>query len=256
MTDPIELWAVTLSSVALLSLLSFVGLLALSRNRRGLDALIPHLVALAAGSLLGTALLHVLPRAIDELGTGLPLFLLLTGSFVVFFALEKFLWAHHHGEEQFDGHGHGPKPVVLMNLIGDGLHNFVDGVMVAASFQVDLSVGAAATLAVAIHEIPQEIGDFGVLIHGGLSVKRALFLNFLSATMAILGAVVSLIVGAESQQFVAYLLPVAAANFLYIAAADLIPELHRERGAKKAVVQVALVVLGVLLMLGVKLLAE
>ena len=255
MTDPIELWAVTLSSVALLSLLSFVGLLALSRNRRGLDAAIPHLVALAAGSLLGTALLHVLPRAIDELGTGLPLFLLLTGSFVVFFALEKFLWAHHHGEEEFEEHDHGPKPVVLMNLIGDGLHNFVDGVMVAASFQVDISVGAAA-LAVAIHEIPQEIGDFGVLIHGGLSVKRALFLNFLSATMAILGAVVSLAVGAESQTFVAYLLPVAAANFLYIAAADLIPELHRERGGKKAVVQVALVVLGVLLMLGVKLLAE
>jgi zinc and cadmium transporter len=255
LTDPIELWVVTLSSVALLSLLSFVGLLALARNRSGLDALIPHLVALAAGSLLGTALLHVLPRAIDELGTGLPLFLLLTGSFVAFFALEKFLWTHHHGEE-LEEHDHGPKPVVLMNLIGDGLHNFVDGIMIAASFQVDLSVGAAATLAVAIHEIPQEIGDFGVLIHGGLSVKRALFLNFLSATMAILGAVVSLAVGAESQTFVAYLLPVAAANFLYIAAADLIPELHRERGGRKALIQVALVILGVLLMLAVRLLAE
>ena len=126
MTDPIELWAVTLSSVALLSVLSFVGLLALSRNRTGLDALIPHLVALAAGSLLGTALLHVLPRAIDELGTGLPLFVLLTGSFVVFFALEKFLWTHHHGEEEFDEHDHGPKPVIVMNLIGDGLRDMLD----------------------------------------------------------------------------------------------------------------------------------
>lgn len=256
MTNSLELWAVTLLSVTLLSILSFVGLLALSRKRSSLDALIPHLVALAAGTLLGSAMLHLLPRAIDELGSGLPLFLLLAGSFVLFFALEKFLWAHHHGEEEFADHNHGPKPVVAMNLIGDGLHNFMDGVMIAASFQVDIAVGAAATLAVAIHEIPQEIGDFGVLIHGGLSVRRALFLNFLSATMAILGAVVSLLAGSQSEMFVAYLLPVAAANFLYIAAADLIPELHRERGGRKALIQVALVVLGVLLMLAVRLLAE
>ena len=150
---------------------------------------------------------------------------------------------------------HGPHPVVAMNLIGDGLHNFIDGVMIAASFQVDISVGLAATLAVAIHEIPQEIGDFGVLVKGGLTVRRALFLNFLSATMAILGAVLSLVIGSQFETFVAYLLPIAAANFLYIAAADLIPELHRERGRRKALIQVGLVVLGVLLMLGVRLAA-
>lgn len=255
MTETLQLWVVTLSSVAGLSILSFVGLLALSRRKSGLDALIPHMVALAAGSLLGSALLHLLPRAIEELGAELPLFLLLTGSFIVFFALEKFLWAHHHGEEEYSAESHSPHHVVAMNLIGDGLHNFVDGVMIAASFQVDVSVGLAATLAVAIHEIPQEIGDFGVLVNGGLTVRRALFLNFLSATMAILGAVLSLVIGSQSEMFVAYLLPIAAANFLYIAAADLIPELHRERGRRKALIQVGLVFLGVLLMLGVRLAA-
>ena len=248
-----RLWGITLASVALLSLLSFVGLFAVSRRKQALDKVIPHLVALAAGSLLGSAMLHLLPQAIEALGAGLPLFLLLTGSFLVFFALEKFLWAHQHGEEEYEEEPHGPQPVVAMNLIGDGLHNFVDGIMVAASFQVDIGVGAAAALAVAIHEIPQEIGDLAVLIHGGLTVRRALFLNFLSATMAILGAIVSLTIGLRSETFVAYILPVAAANFLYIAAADLIPELHRERGGKKAVIQVALVVLGVLLMLAVRL---
>lgn len=136
-------------------------------------------------------------------------------------------------------------PVVPMNLIGDGLHNLTDGMIIAASYSLDFSLGLATTLAVVLHEIPQEIGDFGVLVYGGLSVKKAVIFNFLSATTAILGAVIALLVGSVVAGFSSIILPIAAGGFIYIAGADLIPELHHEFNPKTSIKQLMAIILGI-----------
>ncbi|MEJ2371614.1 MAG: ZIP family metal transporter [Gemmatimonadales bacterium] len=247
-----ELWTYTLLSVLLVSLVSLVGLFALSQEPARLRRLQLYLVSLAAGSLLGGAFLHLLPEAVERLGTGLPFSLYLLGGFFGFFVLEKFLWHHHHGA--------GPEarthPIVTMVLLGDGVHNLLDGMVIAAAYIADPSVGLVTTLAVILHEVPQEIGDFGVLLHGGLSVGKAVLANFLSATAAILGALLVLWIGTEVHGLEAALLTVSAASFIYIAAADLIPELHRSREPRQALPQVLMIGLGLGLMVLVHVLRE
>ena len=275
-----ELWTYTLLSVLLVSVVSLVGLLALSQDAARLRRLQLYLVSLAAGSLLGGAFIHLLPEAVDRIGTGLPFSLYLLGGFFGFFVLEKFLWHHHHGTEHAESPGEphrahaaelefgtagrdeeaGPEarthPIVTMVLFGDGVHNFLDGMVIAAAYLADPGVGLVTTLAVVLHEVPQEIGDFGVLLHGGLSVRKAILFNFLSATSAILGAVLVLWIGTEVRGLEAALLTVSAASFIYIAAADLIPELHRSREPRQALPQVLMIGLGLGLMVLVKVLRE
>ena len=229
------------------------------------------MVSLAAGSLLGGAFIHLLPEAVERLGTG-PLFsVYLLGGFFGFFVLEKFLWHHHHGTEHAEPvgerhreHAHaaeevigpvpeaGPEarthPVVTMVLLGDGVHNLLDGMVIAAAYLADPGVGVVATIAVLLHEVPQELGDFGVLVHGGLSPRRALLFNFLSGTAAILGAILVLWIGSRIAGLEAALITISAASFIYIAAADLIPELHRSREPKHALPQVLMIGLGLGLM--------
>jgi zinc and cadmium transporter len=267
--------------VLVVSLVSLVGLLALSQDPARLRRLQLYLVSLAAGSLLGGAFLHLLPEAVDRLGTGLPFSLYLLGGFFGFFVLEKFLWHHHHGTDHAESVGEkhraheqhaafesggdaaaeaGPEarthPIVTMVLLGDGVHNLLDGMVIAAAYLADPTVGLVTTLAVVLHEVPQEIGDFGVLLHGGLSVRRAVLANFLSATTAIFGAVIVLWIGSEVQGLEAALLTISAASFIYIAAADLIPELHRSREPRQALPQVLMIGLGLGLMVLVHVLRE
>ena len=207
-------WLQTLASVVLVSLISFVGLVFLSRGRGNLDALVMYLVSLAAGALLGGAFFHLIPEAYDLHGGSLALPLYLLSGFLGFFFIERFLWAHHHGHGSEPRAGRETKepkdggetigrlrPVVLMSLLGDGFHNLIDGMVIAAAYSVSLELGLVTTGAVLLHEVPQEAGEFGVLVKGGLPVRKALLFNFLMASMAVVGAALALSVGAGSQAF-------------------------------------------------------
>lgn len=232
------------SSVALISAISLVGVFSLLLVE--FKKFLPFLVSLAVGALFGSALLHLIPEALVTLGK-LASPLVLLGIFV-FFIIEHFLLLHHS-----HNHEHGPtsiKPVGWLNIIGDGMHNFLDGMIVAAAFLIDVNVGIATTVAVILHEIPQELGDFAVLIHAGFSVKRALILNLLSALAAVLGAVVVIFgLSAVNGFAVSTLVPIAAGGFLYIAGSDLIPQLHQyEKGAGAVMVQLVGILVGMALM--------
>jgi zinc and cadmium transporter len=216
-----------LLSVAAISLVSFVGALALTLGPARLRGWLPALVALAAGALVGDVFLHLLPEAVEHQGGfGPSLGWWVLGGLLGFFVIESVIHWHHHGEdvaEHLEGHVH---PMAWMNLLGDLLHNVIDGMLVAGAWMADAHLGVAVTIAVALHEIPQEFGDFGVLVHAGLSPSRALWLNFLSAGGALLGALAVLLLG-HGIHVEHALVPLAAGGFLYVACADLVPELRR-----------------------------
>jgi zinc and cadmium transporter len=194
------------------------------------------------GGLFGDAFIHLLPESFQELGTNLSVSLYVISGILIFFVLEKFLrWRHCHIPTS-EEHMH---PLATINLVGDAVHNLIDGMLVGASYMVSLPIGIATTLAVIMHEIPQEVGDFGVLIHAGLSVKKALALNFLSALTAMLGVILAIVLGSEIEGFSLSLLPIAAGGFLYIAGSDLIPELHHEVKVLRSLLQFVMILLGV-----------
>lgn len=238
-------WGFALISVTIVSLVSFVGVFTLAWKRDFLQKTILYLVSFAVGALFGDALIHLLPEAYATFGKGLPTALLVILGIFIFFILEKFVrWRHCH-DGQCDEH---LKPVVYMNLFGDGVHNFIDGLVIAASYSVSVHLGVATTIAVILHEIPQEIGDFGVLINGGLSVKKALFFNFLSALASIMGAVLFFALGDFTGSFKMALIPVTAGGFIYMAGSDLIPELHHDEKPIKSLLQIIFIALGVAIM--------
>ena len=235
-------WIYSIVSVFLISLVSLIGVLALSLNRDRLAKLTLFLVSFAVGGLFGDAFIHLLPESFQELGTNLSVSLYVISGILIFFVLEKFLrWRHCHIPTS-EEHMH---PLATINLVGDAVHNLIDGMLVGASYMVSLPIGIATTLAVIMHEIPQEVGDFGVLIHGGLSVKKALTFNLLSALTAMLGAILAIVMGSEIEGFSLSLLPITAGGFLYIAGSDLIPELHHEVKASKSLLQFIMILLGV-----------
>ncbi|MCM8819547.1 MAG: ZIP family metal transporter, partial [Candidatus Omnitrophica bacterium] len=181
-----KIWIYTIFSTILVSIISFVGIFALAIKREFLNKILLFLVSFAVGALFGDAFLHILPESFEKLGIGVFASSLVIVGILVFFILEQFLrWRHCHIPISTE-HLH---PVARLNLIGDSLHNFIDGMIIASSFSVDIKIGITTTLAIILHEIPQEIGDFGVLIYGGFLPKKALFFNFIAALFAILGAV-------------------------------------------------------------------
>ena len=202
-----------------MSSLALVGAVTLVLPPSTLDRILLPLVGLAAGSLLGGAFFHMLPAAVDALGNDLAVYLWLVGGFGVFFVLEQFLHWHHCHRSDHTGH----RPLGYLILVADGLHNLIGGLAVGAAFTVDIGVGIVAWLAAAAHEVPQELGDFGVLVHSGWKRRAALAWNFASALIFLLGALLAYALAGRVE--VAYLLPFAAGNFVYIAAADLLPEL-------------------------------
>jgi zinc and cadmium transporter len=231
----------TLISVVIISLISFIGALTLILKRELLKKSIFILVSLAVGALLGDVFVHILPEAYEEMRDPITVSFLIIGGILIFFILEKVLHWHHHTMEHAEEHVH---PIGKMVLMGDGVHNFIDGLMVATSYMVSIEVGIATTIAVILHEIPQEIGNFGVLIHAGYTPKKALWYNFLSALTAVAGAGVALFFGTVSETFAVWLLPITAGGFIYIALSDLIPELHKD-DTKQGLVQVLAIVVGV-----------
>lgn len=241
-----------LISTFLISLIAFLGALTLFLKEELLDRVLLALVAFSAGALLGGAFFHLLPEAIIEVGTDekslLILFLYLIFGFCSFFFLEQFMkWHHHHAVRH-------PKirPFSYLILISDGIHNFIDGLIIAASFIVGFPVGVATTLAVALHEIPQEIGDYGILVYGGVDKVKALFLNFLSSITVVLGGITGFFLAGKMSSTIIFLLPFAAGQFIYIAASDLIPEIKNEN-SEKPIINFLIFLLGIILMILVKL---
>ena len=240
-------WLYTFGSVLIVSLLSFVGIIVLTIDQNKLKKILLFLVSFAVGGLFGDALIHLIPESFEKLGFGLNTSLLIVLGILLFFVLEKFLhWQHCHIPTSQE-HVH---PVVTINLVGDGVHNFLDGIIIGGSFLVSIPIGITTTLAVILHEIPQEIGDFGILIHKGLSVKKALLFNFFSALTAFAGAFLALTIGPHIQGFNTILLPITAGGFLYIAGSDLIPELHHgtDMTPQNSILQFLFIVLGVTVM--------
>jgi zinc and cadmium transporter len=230
----------------LVSLLSLIGIAFVSLSESRLRQLIFVMVSLAVGSLFGDAFIHLLPESFERLASKLQTSVLVLGGIFAFFVLEKFLlWRHQHVLES----EHSIRPVGYMNLLADGAHNFIDGVIIGASYVVSFHVGVATTLAVIFHEIPHELGNFFVLLYAGFAKKKALFFNFLSAVFAILGTVISLLVGTRVADFAGVMLPLAAGGFIYIAGSDLVPELNKESTPGKSLVQMLAIGVGVGLML-------
>lgn len=225
---PVLLWIVG-SGVAM-GAIALVGSVALLFSAATFRSLVLPLVAFAAGSLIGGAFFHMLPAALAANGNPTRLGGWVVLGFLAFFALEQFLHYHHCHRASADCR----EPLTYLVLLGDGLHNFLGGLAVAGTFLIDVRLGITTWLAAAAHEIPQELGDFGVLVHGGWTKREALAVNLLSASTFLLGGLVAY--AASFRIDVSWLIPFAAGNFLYIGASDLVPEVNRHRDATTNVV--------------------
>ncbi len=243
-------WLYSLVSVFIVSLIALVGLVTLSISSEKLKKVLIYLISFSAGALFGDAFLHLLPE-IAENGISIGVSLSIIFGIILFFSLEKVIhWRHCHMPIT-KTHVH---PFAYMNLFGDALHNFIDGLIIAASYIVSVPAGIATTIAVLLHEIPQEIGDFGVLIYAGFSKGRAILLNFVTALTAFFGVVVALLLSNWFAGVEQYFVALAIGGFLYIAGSDLIPELHKETRMKVSLLQLLTFILGVLVMMSLLLL--
>lgn len=247
----------TLSQIILanliISLLSLSGILVILFKEKILQQILLILVSLSAGVLLGDALLHLIPEAL--IGNDLTknsltsVFVIVILGILFFFVLEQFLtWHHCHNTS----HKHSTKPVSLLILVGDSVHNFIDGLAIAASFLVSPATGIATTMAISFHEIPQEIGDFGVLVYSGYSKSKALAANFFTAVTALIGGIIGFYFIKDNFNISVWLLAFTAGNFIYISSADLIPEIKHQDHSNRAVVHLGFFVIGILIMLALR----
>jgi zinc and cadmium transporter len=227
------------------SLIAFVGIFTLWMNKKNLDKILLALVGFSAGALLSGAFFHLLAESIEPLGITIAFGWLFVG-FILFFLIERVLHWHHCHEGKCDTH-----PVSYLVLLGDGVHNFIDGLVIAASFLVSIDFGAVTTLLIMSHEIPQELGNFGVLVYSGFSRMKALMYNFIAQLTCVAGGIIGFFIGTQQQNLV-FLLPFAAGGFIYIAASDLIPELHKEENTKKAAVSFIFFIIGIVFLFGIK----
>jgi zinc and cadmium transporter len=227
-----------------IALIAFIGIFTLSLKDKVLNKILLFLVSLSAGALMGGALLHLLPEAIEKTETvEFDVFLVVLIGFVLFFLIEKVLhWRHCH-KGKCDVH-----TFHYMNLIGDSVHNFIDGLIMAASFSISTTLGFTTAIAIAAHEIPQEIGDFGVLVFGGFEKKKAIILNFCVSLAIVFGGIVGYFISRNVEQATIFLLPFAAGGFLYIAATDLVPEIRKEENIKKSMATIVVFICGILIM--------
>ncbi len=246
-------------ATVLVSLLSLIGAFSLSLSKARLENIILILVSLSAGGLLGGAFLHLIPEGLHELTESigeqahLTVFIFVLIGFCLFLITEQFLhWHHgHHGEHCCGDleHIRTKKELSSLILIGDGVHNLIDGLVIAAAFMVSPITGVVTTIAVALHEIPQEIGDFGVLVYAGMKRIKALFYNLISGLTAVVGGVIGFFFAGVTDTAVIYLLPIAAGGFIFLAASDLIPEIKHHDSWKRMVIHFLVFVLGIGLML-------
>jgi zinc and cadmium transporter len=215
-----------------------------------LAAWVPRMVSYAVGVMLAAAFLELLPEAFSQADSIETLFALTLAGLLAFFLLEKVaIWRHRHDHghrsgSHTHGAGNGARGTGMMIIVGDGFHNFVDGVLIAAAFLTDVKLGVTTTLAIIAHEIPQEIGDFMVLLHAGYARRTALLLNLASGFACVVGGILGYYALSETQQVIQYVLVLAAASFIYISVADLIPDLHRASDTRSTLWQIALIAAG------------
>ena len=246
MSSLIPILLLTTASGALSAIIAG-GFLLLPAARR--NALLPHLVSFATGALLGAALLALLPHAIESGAGTHGIGIALAGGIIAFFVLEKLvLWRHCHADA-CEAHGpqdhHRARASATLILWGDAFHNILDGVLIAAAFMTNPHLGIVTTVAVFAHEIPQEVGDLAILLNGGMSRARALVLNVAVSLASVAGAVIAWYLMAEALYVLPYALAIAAASFLYVAVADLIPGLHRRVDPRSSIMQILLIGCGI-----------
>lgn len=237
-------WAVG-ASIAV-SLISLIGIFTLLLKDKFLDKILILLIGFSAGALIGGAFLHLLPEALEKPNNSFVFPCVILG-FIIFFVLEKYFYWRHCHNGVCDVHA-----FTYLNLIGDGVHNFTDGLVIGASFMVGIHFGMITTLVIIFHEIPQEIGDFGVLVYGGFSKLRALFFNFISALTCVLGTILGYLLSKNIDNFSPYLLSFTAGGFIYIGACDLIPELHKHPDLKKSLASMLAFLCGILFILSAR----
>lgn len=236
-----------LLSVLLVSLIAFAGIFTLSFKEKEIQKLLIYFVSFAAGALLGDAFFHLLPELIEEFGFTKIISIYILSGIVCSFIIEAFIhWRHCHIPTSKE-HVH---TFAIMNLIGDAIHNFLDGIIIATSYFINIPVGIATTIAVICHEIPQEIGDFAVLLHGGFKKGKALLFNFLTALTAVLGFLITFFLAKNIEGLTQFLIPFAAGGFIYIAGSDLIPEIHKktETNSAKTFLRLVFFILGMFIM--------
>jgi len=231
-----------LLSVIAVSLISLIGTFTLTVNEQTLKKFLIYFISFSAGALFGDAFIHLIPEAYGELGLNISVSLSILAGIASAFLIEKIIcWRHCHMPIT-KNHVHR---FAYMNLVGDAIHNLIDGLTIGASYLISVPTGIATTLAVFFHEVPQEISDFGVLIHGGFSRAKAIVYNFLTALTALLGVLLAFLLASSVKYITPYLIAFAAGNFIYIAGSDLIPELHKEDEVKKGIIQLAFFALGI-----------
>jgi zinc and cadmium transporter len=231
-----------IASTLVVCLISLVGVFTLALKEKLLQKILFCLIAFSAGALIGGAFLHLLPEALEKAQSSAVFYNLILGI-ILFFLMERYFhWRHCH-EGACDIHA-----FTYLNLFGDGIHNFIDGMVIAASFLISVKLGVVTTLAIIFHEIPQELGDFGVLVYGGFSKEKALFFNFISALAAMAGALAGYFIAGIMQGFSVFILPLTAGGFIYIATSDLIPEIHKERDLRRANLAFAVFLAGIIFM--------
>ena len=230
-----------IAATLFVSFISLIGIFTFSIKDKLLKKILLVLVGFSAGTLMGGAFLHLIPESLEKAGSD-NVFLVVIFGFLLFFVMEKVLWRHCH-KDKCEIH-----TFAYMNLVGDAVHNLIDGLIIATAFITNIPLGIATMLAVAAHEIPQEIGDFGVLVYGGFGKKKALFLNLLTALTALVGGLLGYFLSPYIGDVMIFLLPLAAGGFLYIAAVDLLPEIHKETDIVKTAFSLMLFVVGIVLM--------
>ena len=228
-------------SLFLISFISFIGAFTLYLNKKKLQDILVTLTSFAAGTLLAVAFFDLLPEALELQGE--KTFALVLLGLILFFILERIIHWHHCHDEECEIHAEH-----YLNIIGDGFHNFLDGGLIAASYLISIPVGIATTIAIAAHEIPQELGDFAILVHGGFSEKKALLFNFLSALSAVIGGLFVFYLSNIFNALVPILISISAGGFIYIATADLLPAISKEKNRKKMLIHSLAFIIGILLL--------
>ncbi|MAZ41153.1 ZIP family metal transporter [bacterium] len=242
-----------LISVIAVSAVSLIGVITVSFSQKHLHSIVLLLVALAVGAFLGDAFIHLIPEAFEESTNTTLTSLLIVGGMLFFFVLEKGLHWHHHAHINDpclddDCEPHTTKPLGQIVLISDSIHNLIDGIIIGISYFISVEVGIATTIAVLLHEVPQEMGDFGILLHAGYTKRKALLYNLLSALFAVVGVLIVIVAQDFAEQIAGFVVPIIAGIFIYIASADLVPELHKEKRGLRTVFEVGAVIVGVFLM--------
>jgi zinc and cadmium transporter len=235
----------SLISVIIVSLISFVGIIFIFASEKTVNKILLLLVSFSAGSMMGTAFFHLIPEALSAESDFLFPAIYILAGFCLFFLIERILRWHHCHKVECETHKH----LGQLNLIGDGIHNSLDGLVIISAFTVSPALGIPVVLSIIFHEIPQEIGDFGVLLYSGFRKTTALLYNFITALTALLGVIIGYFLLERVDSLTNFLLPFAAGGFIYIAASDLVPEIHQEKSLVKSIISfiIFLVALGVML---------